>query len=157
MSQVKSILFVCTGNSCRSIMAEGLMKKYLKALKKGSISVRSAGVNALEGYLPTDDTVEVMKKEDVDVSGFRSKRVTENLIRESDLILVMERVHRDFIIRMTPEAAPKTHLLKEFCAKNERNYPENTDIPDPIGKPREFYELSVAIIKDQVKRIAECV
>lgn len=155
MDKIKSILFICTGNSCRSIMAEGLMKKYLNELGKDYIEVRSAGISALAGFPPTEETIDVMKKEGVDVSSFKSLRAGEDLIKNSDLILVMEDMHKDFITRIVPEAASKTYLLKEFLADEDKAYSENHNIPDPIGKPLEYYKLSFQLIKDQIERIAK--
>jgi len=157
MGDIKSILFVCTGNSCRSVMAEGLMKKYLLELGKEHIVVRSAGIIALEGLPPTQETIEVMKKEGVDVSDHRSKPVTERLIKDAGLILVMEERHKDLIVNMVPEANSKTHLLKGFLADGKTDYPEGANIPDPIGKEKEYYKLSLEIIRDQIKRIARMI
>ncbi len=156
MDNIKSILFVCTGNSCRSIMAEGLMKKYLKALGKDNIEVVSAGVGAIDGFPPTEETIETMKKEGVDVSGYRSKKITQEMIKSADLILVMEAPHKDIVARFVPGAAPKTYLLKEFLVeKLDKNYPDSHNIPDPIGRPMDYYKLSFEIIKNQIERIAK--
>ena len=153
MDKIKSILLVCTGNSCRSVMAEGLFKKYLKEAGKADIKVTSAGIMALDGFAPTDETVKVMKDQGVDVSGIRSKRLTEEIVKASDLILVMEDMHKDFILRLVPEAASKTYLLKKFRSHDTRKYPEDSDVPDPIGKPIDFYKLSLEIINEEAKRI----
>lgn len=155
MNKIGSILFVCTGNSCRSVIAEGLMKKYLKEMGKGDIEVRSAGISAIAGFSPTEETIEVMKGEGVDLSDFRSKMVTPEDIKKADLILVMEYLHKEAVMRMSPEAKEKTFLLKEFRAEGEKTYPENLNISDPIGRPMDYYKLSLEIIKEQVKRITE--
>ena len=114
MNKVRSILFVCTGNSCRSVMAEGLLKKRLKELGKSDIVVRSAGVRAIDGYPPMNETIEVMKAEGVDLSGFRSAGITDEFIKGSDLILVMSPLHKAEVIRRFPGAARKTFLLREY-------------------------------------------
>ena len=108
MAKIRSVLFVCTGNSCRSIMAEALLRKRLKELGKDYVDIRSAGIRALSGMAPTENTVTVMKEEGVDVSGLKSKDITNDMIRNSDLILVMERLHKVEILRRVPEASSKT-------------------------------------------------
>jgi protein-tyrosine-phosphatase len=155
MGNIKSVLFVCTGNSCRSVMAEGLMRKYLKELGKGDIEVSSAGIGTVGGFPPTDETVKVMKDEGVDVSSHRSVRLNEEIVKDADLILVMEEGHREFIDSNFPEGSYRTYLLKEYGRKDGPSYPESPGIADPIAKPIEFYRLAMEIIKDQVDRIAK--
>ena len=131
------------------------MKKYLKELDKDDIEVRSAGIHAIDGIEPTKETVEVMKKEGVDVSCFRSRSITDELIKGSDLILVMAAQHMDYIINRVPEAASKTHVLRQFAVICETQPCEDLDIVDPIGKAVVFYEGILAIIKKEMKRVAE--
>lgn len=156
MHKISSVLLVCTGNSCRSIMAEGLLKKYLKKEGKEDIEVKSAGVRAIDGMTPTAETVEVMKKEGVDVSGFRSKCLTHDLIKKSDLILAMALHHMDEIIKTAPDAAPKAHLLKQYGLEpDDVEAREDPDILDPIGKPISYYERVFETIKKEIERIAK--
>ena len=152
--KIKSVLFVCTGNSCRSVMAEGLLRKYLKELGKDDIEVRSAGTSAVNGSPAPKQPIEVMKKELVDVSGFRSKRMNAELIKWADLILVMEWSHKDEVRRIAPEAASKTYLLREFGMADTEHHPEGFSIPDPIGRPIQNYEYCIGIIKKEIERIA---
>ena len=156
MSKIRSILFVCTGNSCRSVMAEALLKKYLKNLGKDYIEVYSAGIAAPEDMPPTDNTVKLLKeRDDIDASSFRAKRLTDDLIKKTDLILVMENAHRDEVVRRAPEASSKTYLLKEFEQDSKSYYKEGLYVEDPIGKPLEDYERVYDIIKREVERIAK--
>jgi protein-tyrosine-phosphatase len=155
MADITSVLFVCTGNSCRSIMAEGLLRKYLKEAGKERIRVSSAGIVAIDGFPPTNETVIVTGAEGVDVSGFKSRKLTKEIINEADLILVMEEMHRNFIMMIDRAAASKTYLLRLFEKGSERKYPKGPGVPDPIGRPLDFYKLSLQIIKEETKRIAE--
>lgn len=137
------ILFVCTGNSCRSVMAKGLLEKFLKqAGLFGRVKVDSAGTGGFSSIPAAPNTIQVMKEESVDVSGHKGKGISEELLKKSDFIFVMERSHRDIILNRMPSAYLKVRLLRE-----------STDIPDPIGKPIEEYRSVLGIIKDQVENV----
>lgn len=155
MNKVKSVLLVCTGNSCRSVMAEGILKKYLKDLGKDDIEVTSAGVHAIDGVAPSQETIDVMREEGIDVSGFRSRSLTDARIKKADLILVMAGHHMDDIITRIPEASSKVHMLKQYGSESGSKACEDMDIADPIGMSRMFYKEVLAVIKKELKRIAE--
>ncbi len=154
MDKIKRVLFVCTGNSCRSIMAEGLMKDALKELGKKSIKISSAGVSAIDGFRPTRETTEVMKREGIDVSDFKSRSLTDAMIISADLILVMAAHHMSDIIARVPEAASKTHILRQYGMRDNSYIRPDLDISDPIGKPMEVYEYTLGEINREVNRIA---
>ena len=146
-------MFVCTGNSCRSAMAEAILRKRLDELGKKGIEVRSAGVRALSGLPPSYETIEVMKEEGVDVSGFRTKKITAEMIKKSDLILTMEEAHKDEILSLMPEAVSKTYLLKEY--KNPDAFgPMGSGVDDPIGKTVGEYRNIRDEIKKEIERFA---
>lgn len=149
---IRSVLFICTGNSCRSVMAEGFLGQRLIGFKKAGIEVHSAGVRALGGMSPTEETVEVMREEGVDVSAIRSKNVTVDMIKSSDLILVMEPLHRQEIINVVPDAAKKTYLLKEY-GNSSKIDSGNISVQDPIGKPAAYYRACRDEIKKEIERI----
>jgi protein-tyrosine-phosphatase len=154
MGDIHSILFVCTGNSCRSVMAEGLMRKRLYELGRNDIEVRSAGVMASKGLSPTDETIKVMKEADVDVSEFKTKIMTDDMIKKADLILTMEPMQKDVILKKAPPAASKTFLLKEY--KNpSKILPKGFSVHDPIGKPIEDYKVTRDEISAEIERVAE--
>jgi protein-tyrosine-phosphatase len=135
-------------------MAEGLMKDALKSLGKEGIKVNSAGINAVDGFYPTHETVEAMKRNGTDVSGVRSRYLTDDMIKDSDLILVMASHHMNDILKRIPQAASKTHILKRYGRTDDSNACEDPDVSDPIGKPMEVYERTLDDIKREVNRIA---
>lgn len=155
MKKIKTVLLVCTGNSCRSIMAEGLLKKYLKELNKDDIEVISAGVHAIDGLEPTKDTIDAMSEEGIDVSHFRSKGLTDDLVKKADVILVMSGHHMDDIMNRMPEAASKVYILKQYGVECGTFACEDLDIADPIGKDKVFYQQVLSTIKKETKRISE--
>ena len=151
---IKSVLFVCTGNSCRSVMAEAILRMRFYELGKDHIEVRSAGVRALDGLPSSNETIEVMKEEGVDVSDYRTKNVTADMIKKADLILVMEPMHKDEILAITPEAKGKTYLLKEYGSSSTFN-PRGYSVHDPIGKPIDEYRITRDEIKAEIARFVK--
>ncbi|MCM8811448.1 MAG: low molecular weight protein arginine phosphatase [Candidatus Omnitrophica bacterium] len=147
---MKKILFVCTGNSCRSVMAEGLLKDYLSKKGRTDVHVLSAGVSAFGGAGPTPETVEVMRAEHIDVSNHISQPVTPQLVKNADIVFCMEQFQRDILLTQIPESAGKVHLLKTFLNKQRLADP---NIADPIGRPKEVYESCLMTIKEAVDRV----
>jgi glycine hydroxymethyltransferase len=137
---LKNILFVCTGNVCRSPMAEGLFRHLVA--NRPDIRVRSAGVSAFPGQPPSPHAVEVLSDLRIDISKLRSLPLSEDLVREASCIIAMTRSHMESIHYLFPEAAEKTFLLREF-----EDYAPSLDVSDPIGMGREAYEVTRDIIR----------
>jgi glycine hydroxymethyltransferase len=131
---MKTILFICTGNVCRSPMAEALFRHAIKG--RGEFRAVSAGIGALDGQPPTPHSVRAMRELGVDISGQRSRMLTTELVRSADIILGMTHGHVDTIALLYPAVAEKTFLLREF---DETLEPYEKDISDPIGSPFDIY------------------
>jgi protein-tyrosine phosphatase len=134
-------------------MAERLLKKKLKELGREDVEVSSAGVVMLGGSSASKETAEVLAKEGIDVSDHLSQALSKWLIKRSDIILAMEKAHEDIVLQMSAEAKNRVFLLKEF-AKIDDN---NLHIEDPIGKSREFYERTMAVIKEAVEKVSKII
>lgn len=129
-SQLKKILVVCTGNTCRSPMAKGWLNHKLAGTRWVA---ESAGLATVNGALAAPEAVEAMQEVGVDISGHGSRRFTERAMLEADWILAMTRGHVQEIVRRFPEAEGKTRLLNSFGPGEAR------DVEDPIGLPLDAY------------------
>ena len=158
---VKTILFVCTGNTCRSAMAEGVFKNVLEERTKGNskIDVISAGISALPGISPTFEAISVMFEQGIDISQHYAQELQEELIKKADLILVMTNKHKEYIHKEFPFAQNKTFLLKKFTINNKsesnQNNDRNYEIIDPIGRKIEFYRIISRELKNNLEKILD--
>src|ERR1051325_3182187 len=131
---MKNILFVCTGNVCRSPMAEGIFG--LAVQGRGEYRVFSAGLGAAEGQPPSPYAVEAVQELGIDISAHRSQMLTPDLVAQADFIFGMTHSHVDTVMLLYPHAAEKTFLLREF---DETLDFFEKDISDPIGGSYEVY------------------
>jgi protein-tyrosine-phosphatase len=153
----KHILFVCTGNSCRSVMAKGLMEQVLRRAGSDTVKVDSAGVFAIDGMAPTRETQRVLQDIGVDCSGHRARALTFEMIEAAELIFVMEEFQMEEVLRRAPSARDKVHLLKPYgLTRMESDVKKGVspNIPDPIGKPLEVYEVCFSEIREAIERVA---
>jgi protein-tyrosine phosphatase len=148
-----TFLFVCTGNTCRSPMAEGLFRKYL-AEKTGcgvdelggwGYKVLSAGTMRLVGAPASTEAVTACALKGVDIGGHLSRPLSRLLIDDSDFIYCMTQTHCDQVVALSPEAERKCRLLSS-----------DGEVPDPIGQPQEYFNRCAGYIEAAVKaRISE--
>lgn len=142
------VLLVCTGNVCRSPMAEGLLRKMLRdRAQHGEVVVESAGTFAAQGAPASTDAVDVAAASGVDLRGHVARSLTARLVGRADLILTMEPEHGDRVLRAFPDAAGKTHLITTFGDP----LGDPLGIADPIGQGREVYDETFRSIEASLR------
>ena len=129
------IMFVCTGNTCRSPMAEGALRVLLASkLPASSVEVLSSGTSAATGYPATMYAIEASKIWDADISEHESQPLTEALVEKTDLILTMTASHLKSV-REHVGVESKSYMLKNFPESD----PVGEEVEDPIGQPLDRY------------------
>ena len=135
-----TVLLVCTGNTCRSAMAEGILKSLVPEDRRDDVLVESAGTAGLVGAPATDHAREVSLEHGVDIGSHLSSALTEELLDRSDLVVAMTHAHVEQIASLDPAAAGRTFLLSELADDRD------VDVPDPIGAPKEEYESAYSMM-----------
>jgi protein-tyrosine phosphatase len=155
MMSAVQFLFVCTGNSCRSPMAEGMFRKYLAEklqckvdqLDKMGYKVVSAGVMGLCGMPASPEAIVACAAKGIDIKAHKSRALSQQLVEDSDFTYVMGHTHCQRVATLGPEASSKCVLLAQ-----------DKDIADPIGQSQQVYNSCADLIEEAVqKRISELV
>jgi protein-tyrosine-phosphatase len=148
----KRVLLVCSGNTCRSPMAEVLLRRALAAASVQGISVESAGIGAWEGAPASEGAYLVLLERGIDLSGHRARLLTRELVKEADVILTMGRVQLGRVRELG--AGARAHLLGEYAGRAA----EQAEIADPYGgeldQYRETYRQLSELMPAVVNRLA---
>lgn len=146
------VLFVCSGNTCRSPMAKAVLEHFASRTEGlEDLVVDSAGISAYNEKLATREAIDVVQELlGVDISAHTAKRVTADLVNTSDLVLCMTRLHKEDVLRLVPSSKDKVFLLGDYAGTGE-------EVHDPIGSGLEGYRACVkqlaAMMQTVVKRI----
>ena len=153
MSQIKKVLFICFGNTCRSPAAEYLAKWFQKTKYKGMVDeviFDSAGFDNYFSYAQPE-TVSYIKSKGGDISDFRPKIFDKRLFEEQDLIITMEEHQVENIVKNfsnIQDIESKTHALKQYVGETE-----NIDIDDPYMQNHEYYINIMRKIEENVDKL----
>ena len=142
------IMFICTGNICRSAMAEKLLKKKVLDNNVKDIEIYSCGIYAQDGDVPTWEAEKVMKEEyNIDMTEHRATNIRNSDIEEMDLILCATVSHKNAVLDMYPNLKEKVFTMKEYV-NYSREYHDSMNIRDPWGYDIETYRSCLGEIDE---------
>ncbi|RST77067.1 low molecular weight protein arginine phosphatase [Siminovitchia acidinfaciens] len=142
---MKNVLFVCTGNTCRSPMAEAIFNH----IQLGKAFARSAGLFSSEGSRAAQNTIKVLEENKMQLD-HRSSQLNEDDLHWAEYIFTMTKGHKDILMDMYPAAADKIFTLKEYVEGPEGNL----DIVDPFGGDIHTYRTTFAELKNLIERLS---
>ena len=141
-----NVLFVCTGNTCRSPMAEALLKH---GKSTDLIQVKSAGVFAVDGYQASPNAVEALREKGIP-NNHQSSSLTPELADWATFILTMTNQHKQSVIDLYPHVGRKTYTLSEFVSDQEGI---TQDISDPFGGPLPMYRKTLTDLETLIAKL----
>lgn len=145
------IMFICTGNICRSAMAHWLMKKKIEQNNIPNVEIYSSGIFAMPGDTSTDEAIEVMEEYGANLKQHRATLTRDSNIQEMDVILCMTNSHKQSLISMYPNLANKIFTLKEYVGLTE----DGIEIKDPWGYDIVTYRYCAAEIDACLEKLIE--
>lgn len=150
-SKKYTILFVCSGNSCRTPMAEGLMKTKIPEEFADRVQVVSAGTLGINGNPATYFGIQAAGDLGADISHHRSQGISRELLQESDIVFCMAQGHENILADQFPEFNENVFLLRGFDRESGEQFYE--DVADPIGRDLPEYQACAQLINSELDRI----
>ena len=147
-----NIMFICTGNICRSAMADGMMKKLIKE-NNIDAQVYSCGVYAETGDYATYNAIEVASEYGADISSHRATNIRDSKIKEMDLILCATVSHKQSVLYLYPGLQGKVFTMKEYAKLDKDG--QDMDIKDPWGYDEFVYRKCASEIEDCLEKTIE--
>lgn len=142
------ILFVCTGNTCRSAMCEAYFNSLCKAHNCADLSASSAGTDAWDGERASMYTITALSGYDTKIAAHRARCLTKEMLDEADLVIALTESHRQRVLRLNPLLSMRARLLGEFGENG-------ADIKDPYGGGADIYSLCFETMKGPLDRLFE--
>lgn len=141
-----NLLFVCSGNTCRSPMAEALARKIARRRGLEDINVSSAGTNAWENSTATDEALLVGMERDIDLTGHRARNLTPAIVSEADLIFVMTPGHVEQVLQLGGRG--KVHVIDEYASGSR-----SRGITDPYGGDLDAYRQTADSLEQELEKL----
>jgi protein-tyrosine-phosphatase len=141
-----NLLFVCSGNTCRSPMAEALAGKIAARRGLEDINVSSAGTNAWDNVPATDEALLVCMERELDLTGHRARKLTAAIVSEADLIFVMTPGHLEQVKQLGGRG--KVHVIDEYASGTA-----NLGIMDPYGGDLEAYRHTADMLEQELEKL----
>ena len=142
----RRIVFVCTGNICRSAMAEHLLRHWSK-MRGLDLEVSSCGIAAEPWYKMPDAARRLLAAEGVPAFSHKARLATRDCLRNADLILVMTQTHSNHLCEQFPELIARTRLLRAYTGFDDG------DVDDPMGRPDEAYARCLSVLKESLEAL----
>ncbi|MCQ2380118.1 MAG: low molecular weight protein arginine phosphatase [Victivallaceae bacterium] len=139
------ILFVCSGNTCRSPMAHMYLADLMKKLNRTDVEVASAGTAAFPGDEISRGAANALATDGIEASGFRSSRVSGESVETADIILAFTESHRRQLLHAFPQVHAKVRLIGEYV--------NGRDVSDPFGGDDDVYLQTYRVIKSAVDNL----
>lgn len=143
------VMYICTGNICRSAMAEAMLKNKIEKddKLKGKLEVCSCGTFAEDGDTSTQEAIDVMEEYGIDLKTHRATNIASSKIKDMDVILCATNSHKMMVLRMYPELKSKVYTMKEYIGETE-----DLDIKDPWGYNIAVYRMCAAEIENTIEK-----
>lgn len=146
--RIRRVLLVCSGNTCRSPMAAALLRHaWAKAGAGWDLEVSSAGTSTVAGLTATEHAITALSKRGLDLSGHRSRIVSESL-KDVDLVLTMTETHKQRILFLRPDLADRTYTLGEYAGSTG-------DVADPFGGSLAEYERTADALEQLLQAVVQ--